>query len=177
MSDHIRVSKLEAAQRQLNCAIRMLFAGGDPIAAHTLAGAAALLFSDLVNAKCPEKSWDKMAREAVGLPKAEYQKIMRHAQNFLKHAENDPDGMLNLDPKDTDALVFCALMNASELSSPLTYEAQVFQLWYVASQPPDVRTAEIPDVDVNRWFGEMHSKSRKERIQIGQQALTNWEGI
>jgi len=40
MPEHLSVSKIEVAQRQLNVAIRMLFANDDPIAVHTLVGAA-----------------------------------------------------------------------------------------------------------------------------------------
>jgi hypothetical protein len=46
--DTIEVSKIEAANRQLDAAIELLFSDGDPIAVHTLAGAASGLAADLV---------------------------------------------------------------------------------------------------------------------------------
>lgn len=42
----------------------MLFDGGDPVAAHTLVGAASVIISDLVEKHHPDQSWDKFAQEA-----------------------------------------------------------------------------------------------------------------
>ncbi|HWT67916.1 MAG TPA: hypothetical protein VN214_02260, partial [Pseudomonas sp.] len=170
MSEEIRVSKLEAAQRQLNAGIRMLFANGDPIATHTLFGAASNLFSDLVEAKCSDQSWDKIGMEANGLSLAEYRKIMRNAQNFLKHADKDPDAVLDLALSDTEALAFSTVMNASVLPEPLTFEAQVFQLWFIASSREGLENEDFQEIGVNRWFGDLESMPRVQRLQIGQKA-------
>jgi hypothetical protein len=43
----IRINKIEAAQRQLDAAIRRLFANEDPVAIHTLAMAAFRILRDL----------------------------------------------------------------------------------------------------------------------------------
>lgn len=52
----------------------MLFAGADPVAVHTLFGAAGTLFTDLVADKCPGDSWDNVVREANDLKMFEYRK-------------------------------------------------------------------------------------------------------
>jgi hypothetical protein len=175
MSETIQVSKLEAAQRQLNMGVRMMFAGADPIAVHTLFGAAANLFSDLVAAKCPDDSWDKVVKEANNLEDIEYIKIVRNAQNFLKHADKDPDAVLELALSDTDALAFGAVMNASALGEDLCFEAQVFQLWYIAIYWPREKTEDFEWVDIDRWFGELHTRTRKYQLEKGLQALADWK--
>ena len=52
----LEITKRDAANRQLNEAIHFFFEQRDPIAIHTLVGSAALILSDLVEAKNPEKS-------------------------------------------------------------------------------------------------------------------------
>jgi hypothetical protein len=48
-STPIKITKLEAARRQLVTAIRIYFADGDPISTHTLAAAAFEILDDLDN--------------------------------------------------------------------------------------------------------------------------------
>lgn len=47
----MHISKLEAARRQLEAAIRLFFLNGDPVAIHTLTGAARGLLGDLSHAE------------------------------------------------------------------------------------------------------------------------------
>ncbi len=170
MSDSMQVSKLEAAQRQLDFAICMLFAGADPIAVHTLVGAASIIFTDMVENIAPDKSWDKMAQNANNLAPAEYFNIMRRAQNFFKHARTDHDAALDFDLDDTESLAFWAVMNASELA-PLSIEAQVFQLWYIASHSPVSDDNESPLREAIQLFGDLRAKPREERFQAGFRVL------
>jgi hypothetical protein len=46
MTEHLRVSRLDVAHRQLNLAIRLLFASADPVAILTLVGAAATILNN-----------------------------------------------------------------------------------------------------------------------------------
>ncbi len=85
------ISKMDAAQRQLDCAVRLRLADEDSLAVHTLAYAAFGILRDLVRkrghamedvlAVLHDKS-SKMGRDLTEVP------------NFLKHAGTDPDGML-----------------------------------------------------------------------------------
>jgi hypothetical protein len=47
-SRKIKISKLDAARRQLDTAIRLYFMEGDPVSVHTLAAAAFEILKDLV---------------------------------------------------------------------------------------------------------------------------------
>lgn len=174
MTESFQVSKLEAAQRQLNLAIRLLFADADAVAVHTLVGAASTVFTDLVERLVPEKSWDKQAQEANELTASQYFQIMRKAQNFFKHAREDHDAKIGLDPNDTESLAFWAVMNASELA-PMSIEAQVFQFWYIASHSPIEDVSETPLQEAIQLVGDLRSESRVNRLRIGAQALAQAE--
>jgi len=83
----MQISKLDAARRQLDTAIRLYFEESDEVSVHTLAGAAHVLLTDLHTARNtktllhryirPEKIW-------------EFEKAVRKPQNFFKHAADDP---------------------------------------------------------------------------------------
>lgn len=80
----VRVNKIEAASRQLDVAIRLLFNGEDIVAVHTLVGAASRLASDLIAKVDSKKSWDIAAQEVCRIDPQTYRKIMRATRNFLK---------------------------------------------------------------------------------------------
>ena len=78
------IDKFEAAQRQLDCAIRLWFVDEDSIAIHTLAYAACCILRDL---------FDSQRREVLG--KFEVSQKFGEVPNFLKHADRDPEYVLN----------------------------------------------------------------------------------
>lgn len=170
MSEIMQVTKIEAAKRQLNAAIRMLFSEEDPIVVHTLVGAASTIFTDLIRIQAPHKSWDKLAQEANNITPSQYFQIMRKAQNFLKHAQADHGEKLDFNPIDTEALTFWAVMNAGELAL-LSIEAQVFQLWYIASHSPIGDENQSPFREAFNLFGDLRHCSRMERLKSGAHVL------
>jgi hypothetical protein len=170
VSDSFQLTKIEAAQRQLSVAIRMLFTDQDPVAVHTLAGAASIVFTDLVEHFAPDKSWDRMAQEDNNLSASEYFKIIRQPQNFLKHARDDHTDVFNFDASDTEALIMMAVMNASEIA-PMSTEAQVFQLWFLAARYPLECATESPFREAIGLFGDLRTTARGQRLRLGQRAL------
>lgn len=166
----LRLTKIEAALRQLNRAIQMLFHEDDPVCTHTLAGAASVLLTDLVEKLAPEHSWDRMAQEDNNLGQSQYFKVVRNAQNFLKHARVDHADTLEFDPQETEALLLLAVMNASEIA-PMSHEAQVYQLWALARQFPAAVASESPFREAVAYFGDLRHVPRPQRLALGRRAL------
>jgi hypothetical protein len=164
------ITKFEAAIRQLDAAIRLNFAGYDSVVVHTLAGAASLLLSSLVKLHAPGFSWDEMAAIDSKLTETEYFQIIRKEQNFLKHADRDPDDTLDLNVGNTDALIMMAVMNASEIST-MTPASRAFQLWYLARICPVGLEAESPFCDAIATFGDLRTLDRAEAILKGRLVL------
>lgn len=125
------VSKTEAAKRQLDTAIRLMFGGDDPLAVHTLAGAVASLLDDILKKKEGVETWHKHVSDVTGLDPVQVGRVLRSAQNFLKHADRDHDAMLDFDPSFADEILILATLNIGELEA-LSREMQVFQAWYLA---------------------------------------------
>jgi hypothetical protein len=164
--DHFEVNKMHAAHRQLNVAIRLHFSGDDPVAVLTLAGAAATIFTDLVNHRCPERSWDKQAQQAVGLSPKEYFAIIRRGQNFLKHADGDPDDAIRWSVDDTEGLIMGACMNAGLLDD-LSPSAYVFKRWYIAKYRSRFPTDWEPGGEATKFFPDLAQMSDEEQRAFG----------
>ena len=110
------VKKLDAAKRQLDAAVRALFNNKDPIAIHTLTGAASNIISDIVRHQTSHNSWDKFIAKDNNLTNSEYFRIIRAAQNFFKHAANDPDGVFEFNIRDTEHHLWVASLNLGEIN-------------------------------------------------------------
>jgi hypothetical protein len=170
--DAIRLNKFEAASRQLDAAIRLLFARDESFAVHTLAGAASRILSDLAELKAPDTSRDKQAQDATGIDAKTYFKVMRETQNFLKHAETDPDGIHVIEHRDTMALMMQAVMNVASLERMLTIPQSVFQLWYLAgmlSELPDL-TSRVHATIVEK-FKNLSRRTLTYRLSVGRRVL------
>ena len=170
MADRVHISKLEAAKRQLDVAIRLLFDGGDVVAVHTLVGAASVIISDLVEKHHPDKSWDKFAQEANKITASEYFQVMRKPQNFLKHARNDSSATLDFDPKDTESVAFWTVMNLGNFGV-LSMEGSVLQLWYLACHAPTLDPNVEPYNRALAVFGDLRGKPRAERLAVAKRVL------
>jgi len=168
----IRVTKLEAARRQLITGIELLFNGADPVSAHTLVGAASVVLADLAQHRFPGENWDSWAQKENSLEANEYWRVLRTTQNFLKHARTDVDETHEFNPIDTDALAFCAVRNAS-LFGELSLEESTLELWYIACNDPSTighddelfRTAA-------RYFGDLRSVDRATQLVRAREVLT-----
>lgn len=170
MNEHITIAKHEAAKRQLRMAITLMFEKADPVPVHTLVGAASIILSDLVEKKVPDMSWDRFAQQANDITASEHFRVMREVQNFLKHAKDDPDAILNFNPTDTESVAFFAVMNAGELG-PLSIEESIFQLWYLACHDPQLEDNCSPYKEALSLFGDLRGSPRQSRLEVGRRVL------
>lgn len=175
MDGPIHLNKLDAARRQLKVAIRLLFNDEDPVAVHTLVGAASVIITDLVEKHHPDNSWDKFAQEANKISASEYFQVMRKPQNFLKHARDDDTATFDFDPKDTESVAFWAVMNLSNFGT-LSIEESVLQLWYLACHAPTLDSEVEPYNRVLEVFGDLRQSPRGARLAIAKRVLAEQLG-
>lgn len=167
-----RCTKSQAAVRQLDVAITLLFADYDPLAIRTLAGAAHGVLADLVEKKMPGGSWRSKVLEGYGLSKQAAANILNKAQNFLKHADRDPDSELEIDEEENDHLMFLATLECGELGYPLSIDMQAFQVWYLAMYPETLGKEHEIVVTSRKVFPNFESLSREEKLQQGANFLS-----
>lgn len=125
------VTKLDAARRQLQTAVRLYFNYADPISIHALTEAAYEVLA-AINRK---RGGPKVLKELIlDYVTPEYQKEVRdklnEAKNFIKHAERDPDATLSFKPAQSDLLLLEAGEKYQVLTGELLPEITVFRMWF-----------------------------------------------
>ena len=137
----IRLSKEQAASRQLDTAIDLLFAGADVVSVQTLAAAASNVFADLLRDH-NQKAWEDEIVECFPDNEEEARRVLRSAQNFFKHADRDPKAVIDFDEVTNDETIIVATLEYGNLlmleegeQKKLTTPMSVFQMWYFAKAP------------------------------------------
>ena len=136
-----KLDKEEVASRQLDAAIDLMFGGGDIVSVHTLASASSTIFADLLHAQ-GAKAWRDEIVECFAGNEKEVIRVMREAQNFFKHADKDPDAVLDFEEVTNDETMIIATLEYGQLlrlnkndRKKLTTPMSVFQMWYFAKVP------------------------------------------
>lgn len=132
-----KISKLDAARRQLEMAINLYFFDRDFVSVHTLAAASFRLLSDLLeHHDVPYQSMNERVLEYV---KAEFQeeflRSVKQAENFFKHADRDPEEILTFDPRETEFLLWDAVVAHHALVGDTPPLLRAFHIWFIVQNP------------------------------------------
>jgi hypothetical protein len=168
------ITKTDAAERQLSTAIRLFFENRDHLSSYALAVASREVTDDVIQSRYSELYQRELER--VGDPqkvrlsyrnelniliKPEAYKnfltLDRKWQNFLKHADKDPDA--EIEPFKTMLLalvIVWAIKNYIVLTQQMTIEMKTFFAWFAVAEPQLVKSAP-EDVTTNKIIAEMRS--------------------
>lgn len=169
----VQSTKLDAARRQLETAISMLFSGGDAISTHTLAFAAFGILKDVAAHRGANSVLAAAAALAAAGKKGEFWKGFNRAGNFFKHADRDPDAVLvGMPEEENEALISIALAIYDGLGCIKSTELQAFSLWWSCINFQGVDDVEEPFMS---WLsanqGRLHADTRNELLELGQELL------
>ena len=128
------ITKIEAAQRQLQQAILLFFERRDIVAVHTLACAALQVFADVGRTKGLD-SFIKNPPYIREEKKKEWISVMHRAQNFFKHADKDPDETLMFHAAATPLFIYDAMMLQVQLVGDADSACKTFITWFRLSSP------------------------------------------
>lgn len=135
MEKTIIVTKLDAAKRQLETAIRLYFHNEDPVSIHTLVSAAYNVVRD-VNRKQggpPMLIKDEFIDVYVKPGhEREARSKFNEAENFFKHADQDPAGTLEFNPRASEFMIADAARGYFRITGEWTPLFQVFNSWLIA---------------------------------------------
>ncbi len=133
-----KVTRLEAAERQLNVAIRMFFERKNMIAVHTLAAAAQGVLRDLATPKgllgIFEIGIDFLTKPHL---QKELRRAFRQAQNNFKHVDHDPnpDAEMSFFFGATEFYLFDAAYLSHLLTGRYTSETAVLTAYMLIKYP------------------------------------------
>lgn len=131
----ITVSKIEAARRQLETAIRLYFSDGDPISVHTLTAAAYDVLRDVT----AQTSTDPMVlrRKVLGYVRPPYKTMINAdvdvAEDFFKRAYHGTS--LDFNPDTTELMIFDACAQCTWLAGKEPPLFITYRIWFTANHP------------------------------------------
>ncbi|PIQ77487.1 hypothetical protein COV82_04180 [Candidatus Peregrinibacteria bacterium CG11_big_fil_rev_8_21_14_0_20_46_8] len=126
MNQAPKITKHAAARRQLDTAIKLFFHEQDSISIHTLTCAAHQILRDLGEESVLKDQMKDMVYEHK---RKEWSKMMNEAENFFKHADRDPDKILEF-YQHTDYLLWDACQMYQRVTSEKTDLMNIFVTWF-----------------------------------------------
>jgi hypothetical protein len=136
-ANKVKISKIEAARRQLDCAIKLWFMDGDEVSIHTLTVAAHQIIHDI-------KENSGVSVELLfdtALVKDEKRKnwikLLKKSSNFFKHADNDPDpqGELEFSPFGNLLFIVFSIMGLGAVGERTSFAMNALVTWLTIHQP------------------------------------------
>jgi hypothetical protein len=129
MKKNIKISKLDASKRQLECAISIYFNDGEPVSIHTLSAAA----YNILRALNGEKVWMSKDRITDYVKKGrekDARDALNKIENFFKHADRDPDNILDFNPEANEFMIWEACIVYKELTGEYPDKMKIYNIWF-----------------------------------------------
>jgi hypothetical protein len=126
--ESLTIRRLDAAKRQLETAMSLYFGHGDPISIHALACAAYDIIDGVNQHRGGKEMWVK--RRYTQSPGRPTRGDLNEVQNFLKHADRDPEGTLDFFPLLTEPMLADASRTYVELTGDLSPVLEVMLRWF-----------------------------------------------
>jgi hypothetical protein len=155
------ITKIEAAERQLDTAIKLFFENVDHLSCYTLVAVSREITDDLCEKQKSELYRAELERlgdpqrvrlsfrdEMEILIKPEHRKeamrLLKKAQNFLKHADRDHDKELeDISAEEVSLLIFSAIRNFALLVKRTSPAMGIFLSWFTAAHPNLINTQSV----------------------------------
>lgn len=131
----IQITKLDASRTQIDAAIDLYFGEGDSLSAYTLTMASLDVLRNLATAKGYKTAVDELMGIIVPEKQKEFQELIRKPQLFAKHADQDPDAILEFRPRSYEILLFIACVLYAELASDSTPSMELYFIWQLIEHP------------------------------------------
>ena len=149
----IRVSKLDAARRQLDTAIELWFADGDEVSIHTLVAAAHQVIHD-INRKKGGKELLFDSAKIKDEHRSEFVSLIKRDMNFFKHADQDAEQIIEFVPLTSILFMMFSIVGLEHLGERLNDTENDLILWLTFHHP--------------NWMTESYRKFVAERIPVDQ---------
>lgn len=133
----VRLTKLEAARRQINTAIRMYFLDMDTISTHAVLAGGLQIVSDLAARKGQQVGIEEFLASIVETRKKELRLILRKPQNFLKHAdrEGDDTAIYEYRIESLEVYLYLAAQSYQTFTGKATPEIKSIITWFSFRNP------------------------------------------
>jgi len=176
MSSSIHISKLDAAKRELEHALRLFFLSGDPVVIHLVISSSHQILRDL----CRSKGLPSFIDDAMKIVKEDKRKYvadkLSSAYNFFHHADRDPDKVIEFRPEANEYALWASIDMYYSLAGEVTGLMQAYRYWFYTKNshllmlPQDQKTfkevAGKIDIGNKRMFLEIATELENKRTYI-----------
>jgi len=136
----IKVTKLEAACRQLRTAIALWFTEGDPVSAHTLAFAAYEILHTISKKRNPYRRDLLFDSDLIKDEyRSDFNKAVKKHAYFFKHADRDSEGVIDFNT-DANELFLLFAVTGRQLCGALQSQEESAFLWWIQIHRPELLT-------------------------------------
>ena len=125
------LTKVDVAESLLSTAVRLFFEGAHPVPIYALASAAREILTTLGDKTGIETVLHAVAKRQ-GKSLKELVTSAHTFANFFKHADRDPQGVLDFSETDVDPVLAMAVQDFGRITGGMPVEGQVFELWIYA---------------------------------------------
>lgn len=170
------ITKVEAASRQLCCAIRLFFADDDPIAVHTLAGAAREIFEKRLQKAGRPRFLDYFHQAHPQMSEKQILAMFNKARNFFKHDSKESDDTIPFNDFSNDWILFVAGNECARLMGrDQPEEVDVFNQWFaiIYDMFPEPDILEI----LKLRCGDFRQVSRSDQKKVGAKMLADYTNL
>lgn len=159
------VSKLEGAERLLKTVILLFFDGGDDLAIHALSAGSHEVLNTLLKKSGRGNGFIRDHSRIRPESLAEYTRHMNRTQNFLKHANRDPEARLDYYKDATPFWIFDAVTMHELLTGSRQFpEFFLFIAWFMLEHPSILYEGAVLDLikqtNVDAPFTKEHFNDR-----------------
>ena len=130
----LKISKIDAAKRQIETAICLWFHSGEPVSIHTLIAAAHQILHD-IGKKRHITTLLRGAQQIRPESRKNFQKIINRYENFFKHADRDADSLLDFNPVATELYLLDAVLTYENLTQEYAPILSTLKMWMFIQNP------------------------------------------
>lgn len=145
----------------------MFFGEEDPLSIHTVACAGLDLVNNLAERQSKKTFISSMLDAVVENRRKQMLDFFRRPQNFLKHADKDPDDVLEYHPEVVEYYILFACNSYLELTGETTPEIRGFMIWFSLVHP-DILTLPALKEHAEKYVKEwgMPKSSKDKRLML-----------
>jgi hypothetical protein len=170
----IALSKLDVGRRQLNTAIMLWFADGDPVSIHSLAYAAYEIIHVVSRKNQRARTLlfdsDTVKEEYRG----EFNILLKKHANFFKHANKDAEDVIEFPPVLSILFMLFSIRGIDSMGLRRLQGEAAFILWHTIHEPKfltdQARKLYIEAVGIDR-LNELRNLSKEEFLQACDHAM------
>lgn len=155
-----KISKLDAACRQLNSAISLWFNDGDTVSIHTLACSAHQIVHDINQ----QRGGRDLIYDSLSIKdeyRREVNRLLKHPYNFFKHAEKDAFDTIEFNPRRTELFILFTSAGLEILGCQPDPIRAAFNIYY-GLKNPDLLT----EKGKAEWTNKIPAEIRQQTLDM-----------